>query len=270
MKKERVEFIDNRPGDAEIRLCRLFRERQNYNIHYTLPFNTLLLILDEGDRSSGFENVRTGEVCVPKTGDVLLVPAMLPVLSRPRDSMWYLAVHYNLELLPGCDVFDGEDRFFRENLPAETIAMNRVFDAGNRIETLFRFQQFLLNFSLRHWPDDCERKVLRMGPFTPVLNYIRENVNAKMNVAELADFFGETPASFSRKFHRALGMSPKNFLDKELLNKIQPLFNREMLKVRDIAAQMNFASEAYFSTFFKRLTGISPEEYRRMIIKSKF
>lgn len=65
------------PGDAEFKLLRLFRKRRNYDIYFTLPFNTILLILDGGNGASSFENVKTGQRMIPKTGN------SIPILQDP-------------------------------------------------------------------------------------------------------------------------------------------------------------------------------------------
>ena len=36
------------------------------------------------------------------------------------------------------------------------------------------------------------------------------------------------------------------------------------LPVREIASELKFSSEFYFSTFFKRLKGVSPTQFRAM------
>ena len=90
-----------------------------------------------------------------------------------------------------------------------------------------------------------------------------------MNVAELAERFGESRESFSRKFHRETGLSPKTFLDQELFRKVQLLIADETLKIDDIAERAGFSSGSYFSVFFKRLSGLTPGEYRTKILKSK-
>lgn len=262
--------ISIHPGDAEFKLLHLFRERRNYDIYFTLPFNTLLLILDGGSGASSFENVKTGQIVIPKTGDIILVPAMMPVWSRPREDMLYIAIHFNLEYLPGCEVFDRNSPMSAESNPAEVAAINQYLESEPRLKALFRVQAFALAYAMRHWPAEFESRIRCIGPFVPVLNYIRENIRAEISVAELADFFGESQESFSRKFHREIGLAPKAFLEKELLRKVQTLFSDETLKIRDIAERTGFSSVAYFSVFFKRVSGMSPGEYKTQIIKSKF
>ena len=257
-------------GEAEFKLLRIFRERTNYNILYTLPFNTLLLILDGGSGASSFTNIETGQSIVPATGDIILIPAMMPVWSRPHNDMLYIAIHFNLEYLPGCEVFDRNTPMTAESNPAGVIDINHSLEHEPRLKTLFQVQAFALDYVLRHWPAGFENRIRRTSPFEPVLNYVREKICAGMSVDELADFFGESRESFSRKFHREIGIPPKAFLDQELFRKAQLLLSDANLKINTVARQTGFSSASYFSVFFKRISGISPGEYRTEIIKSKF
>ena len=261
--------ISVHPGDAEFKLLRLFRERKNYDIQFTLPFNSLLLVLDGGGGSSSFTNTGTGQTVVPENGDVILIPAMMPVWSRPRKEMLYIAIHFSLEYLPGCEVFDRNSPISTESDPAGVAAVNRQLEQEVRLKALFHVQAFALACALRHWPEDFETRARRVGPFASILNHVRKNIRADMNVAELAERFGESRKSFSRKFHRETGLSPKTFLDQELFRKVQLLIADETLKIDDIAERAGFSSGSYFSVFFKRLSGLTPGEYRTKILKSK-
>lgn len=64
--------------------------------------------------------------------------------------------------------------------------------------------------------------------------------------------------------HRMLGRTPKNIIDSYLTEKA-----KELLQTRDtiysISEYLQFDSPASFSNFFKKNTGITPSEYRKLI-----
>ena len=47
------------------------------------------------------------------------------------------------------------------------------------------------------------------------------------------------------------------------MNQAQQLLADERLSVKDVAAQLNFSSEYYFSHFFRHHTGMSATEFRK-------
>jgi len=98
--------------------------------------------------------------------------------------------------------------------------------------------------------------------FLPVLQYVRDRVTAATSVRELAAMMKLRPESFCREFSRALGQSPKTFLQRELAMKAVGLLAQRECRVKVAAELLGFASEFYFSKFFKRRIGVSPGAYR--------
>lgn len=62
------------------------------------------------------------------------------------------------------------------------------------------------------------------------------------------------------------GLSPKKIIDDQLVAEIKVRLCDPSLSITEIAADLNFSDQTYMSTFFRRLTGISPVEYRRSVI----
>lgn len=81
-------------------------------------------------------------------------------------------------------------------------------------------------------------------------------------IEPLADRFHMSFAHFSRRFKDELGMSPKQYLTnlriqgaiRELLNTDEPL--------ETIARNNGFSNDNYFCKVFKKVTGLTPSEYR--------
>lgn len=58
------------------------------------------------------------------------------------------------------------------------------------------------------------------------------------------------------------GRSPKQLIDEQLVAEIKVLLGEPDLSVTEIAAQLNFVDQSYFTRFFKKNTGLSPRAYR--------
>ena len=69
--------------------------------------------------------------------------------------------------------------------------------------------------------------------------------------------------TFVRKFSSQFGVSPKLFFHRlRAAAAAKELLNAD-LTIREVAARFNFSSEFYFSRFMKKMTGLSPREYRK-------
>lgn len=69
--------------------------------------------------------------------------------------------------------------------------------------------------------------------------------------------------TFTRRFTADTGITPKRFLDRQLLRRASELLRRPHTTAREVAAELEFSSEFVFSRFFRKQSGLSPGLYRR-------
>jgi transcriptional regulator GlxA family with amidase domain len=109
--------------------------------------------------------------------------------------------------------------------------------------------------------------VTRFAPFKKELDYLQTRPPAQVTVEELAAFHGVTRECFSRKFTQITGISPKKFLSQMILSRACRALSGMPRPFREVAAELGFANEFYFSSFFRKHTGLSPKEYRLRAIR---
>lgn len=71
-----------------------------------------------------------------------------------------------------------------------------------------------------------------------------------------------SPAYFSRVFKKEMGTTFNSFLNEVRIEKSKSLLRNNDLKMVDIALRVGFESQSYFTKVFKKLTGVSPLQYR--------
>ena len=69
-------------------------------------------------------------------------------------------------------------------------------------------------------------------------------------------------SNFRRIFKEYTGLSPARYILQMRLNKIKEKLTNTSLPVKQIAAESGYANEDYFYTVFRRMTGMTPTEYR--------
>ena len=74
-----------------------------------------------------------------------------------------------------------------------------------------------------------------------------------------------SPRYLSQVTRRVASQSPKSIIDSSLLGKIKELLKTDKT-IQEIAYQLEFSSQAHLSNFFKRFTGTSPSDYRKLIV----
>lgn len=94
-----------------------------------------------------------------------------------------------------------------------------------------------------------------------IIKYMHENINRKVTLAELSEMVQLSSPYLSRTFKDTTGYSVIGFFNKIEIDKAKELIIEGNKKVKEIAQELGFADEFYFSRIFKRIEGISPSEY---------
>jgi AraC family transcriptional regulator len=96
-----------------------------------------------------------------------------------------------------------------------------------------------------------------------VLDYMSAHVDDDITLADLARVAGQSPFHFARKFTLAMGVSPKRYVSRMRLDKAMAELAAGGLPLAQIALNAGFSSQASFTRAFRRVTRMTPRDYRR-------
>ena len=91
---------------------------------------------------------------------------------------------------------------------------------------------------------------------------IREGVESKITVHEIAAELGSSYSNFRKLFKEYTGMSPALYQQNLRLQRAKELLSSTDMSIKEIAYRLNFDSPDYFSSKFKAKVGCKPSEYR--------
>ena len=94
-------------------------------------------------------------------------------------------------------------------------------------------------------------------------HYMRRNCQRKMTLDDVAKHVFLAPTYFSKIFKQETGQSFSSYLNQLRIEKSKHLLLVSGLKLVDIANLSGFEDQSYFTKVFKRITGVSPGEYKR-------
>lgn len=93
--------------------------------------------------------------------------------------------------------------------------------------------------------------------------YLRLHYREKISVAQAAAALGVHPTYLSRTFKSFTGKSPTRFILDLRLGHAKRLFTEQPdCEIKEIAFEVGYTDQGYFSRIFKKYTGMSPSEYR--------
>ncbi|MFD0958339.1 AraC family transcriptional regulator [Paenibacillus chungangensis] len=99
----------------------------------------------------------------------------------------------------------------------------------------------------------------------PVLQYMERHYDRPVTIKELADYIAVTPQYLCQLFKRALHMRPMEYMNRERINRSKELmFQEGGIRLYEVAERVGFESASYYSSVFKRLEGMSPDQFKRI------
>jgi len=97
-----------------------------------------------------------------------------------------------------------------------------------------------------------------------IADFIRENVQTGISIAELAKLAGLSEDGLRKRFFKIYGMTPKHYQQMCRLSEAKWLLNASDKDMQEIAEAIGFVHLHSFSSWFKESEGVSPTEWRRL------
>lgn len=93
-------------------------------------------------------------------------------------------------------------------------------------------------------------------------NYIYDHLHGKTTLKDAANELGVAPNYLSTLFKRCEGISFSEFVIREKISLAKEMLIYSPLSYRDIALTLGFSSQSHMGEHFKKLTGMTPIQYK--------
>jgi transcriptional regulator GlxA family with amidase domain len=84
----------------------------------------------------------------------------------------------------------------------------------------------------------------------------------KAQLGELAATLAVSPRTLSRRFHRALGMSPQDYVQTLRIDSAKRMLLRTSLRIDRVGQQVGYSDLGFFKRVFRSQTGLTPSAWR--------
>ncbi len=136
-----------------------------------------------------------------------------------------------------------------------------ILDELPRVETLVELHQKILC---------CFKEIIRLHPLqktqwkmvTQAVNYIKEHYAEDLTLESIAKLVFVSPGYLSISFKQVLRKNFVDYITEVRVGKAKELLRDFHLKIYEIAVQIGYKDEKYFSQIFKKITGMAPNQYR--------
>lgn len=101
---------------------------------------------------------------------------------------------------------------------------------------------------------------------TPVIrdcmNYLDTHYKEKIDLNQLAASLGYTKYYLSLRFKKETGISVSEYLTRQRISYAKTMLKNPYVNIQKISDELQFATPSHFSAVFKKLTGMTPTQYR--------
>lgn len=108
-----------------------------------------------------------------------------------------------------------------------------------------------------------DKPSLHMESFKPVLAYIQDHYQEKIDVATLAGLMHLSQSYFLHLFQKTFRTSPLDFVNSLRIQKACQMLGQSDANISEIVLNCGFSNLSNFNRQFRRKTGLSPREFRR-------
>jgi two-component system, response regulator YesN len=155
--------------------------------------------------------------------------------------------HYNLSFKVPEDMEERIDLFFDSN---GTFRIERYKERKKREITIFLKK--------------VKKRALqrRNNIITDIEKYLQENFDRDVKLQEISDHFYISREYISRKFKQEFNENISDYVLRIRMEKAKSLLKNSQLKIYEIANMIGYQDDKYFRKVFKKVEGITPNEYR--------
>ena len=98
-----------------------------------------------------------------------------------------------------------------------------------------------------------------------IQEWMQQHYERDITMQTLADEFGLNVRSFNRRFRQAARKTPVEYLQEIRINQARELLKRSNLSIAEIAFAVGYQDVSYFTGLFRRVQGVTPNAYRRLV-----
>lgn len=144
---------------------------------------------------------------------------------------------------------------------------NPPFGAEQMLKILLEY--FLIGLSRRFldYVETAETEFSETLSVNEIIAYIDDNYKEKITIDELAFIFRTNRSSLCKLFKLNTGKTIIEYVNNKKLESAKRKILSTDKTLTEIAEELNFESIHYFTRFFKKMTGLSPKEYRKSALK---
>jgi AraC-like DNA-binding protein len=229
-----------------------------------MPVNRWLMIIDVDSEEESYLIDKQRKIIL-QPGLALFIPLYLPVIMHLAEHCRFYSIQFHADFSNGIDIFSEFRQVMATDAGKWLHNAEKAFETDSALSSALILKSIVADFC-QNMLEDSNIDTNAMSKFTDsdyILDNIRSNCSAKTTVNAIAEAHGVSREAFSRAFTARNHITPKQFITRCLLHRAYSMLAQGKKRIKEVAAELEFDNEYYFSRFFKKHTGITPSEIKR-------
>ena len=101
-----------------------------------------------------------------------------------------------------------------------------------------------------------------------VTDYVQQNLDKDLTLAELAAVLCMSPFHFARLFKCSTGVPPHRFVVRQRITRARTCLAMEGQSIAQISRMVGYRTPSHFTTVFRRALGVTPGAYRAAALQA--
>ena len=171
----------------------------------------------------------------------------------------YILIRRLLAINPGRELLRSDPKSY-DDMPTlmQNIVRNDQFPFYTMVET----KGILLQLVSRFLEKASFKQEIIDKRIDKVVRYIRENISKNLTIDEISKVCYLTNDHFIRLFKKEMHCTPIQYINQKKIEKAQLMLIISDTPIKDIVYELAFENLPYFYRLFKKMTGMSPYQYR--------
>lgn len=137
------------------------------------------------------------------------------------------------------------------------------YSKGNLLYACSAFHHFLGTICYLQEYRNAIQKDFIGDPVEQAIHFMKENLEKKLTINELAKYTGYSISHFTSLFKERTGYSPVNYFNQLKIQHACYLLNFTDIKINQVCFKIGIEDCYYFSRLFTKIMSISPTEYKK-------
>lgn len=145
--------------------------------------------------------------------------------------------------------------------------INNIFNSLEQKQTSdFKISQNIYNILCELASPPPLKLTLTEDNITKAVQFMRDKYKQDISIKDVAEYVGLSLFYFTRLFKNLMGISPHVYLNNLRLENAKNLLTYTYYNIEEISRLSGFQSSSHFIRTFKKLTNITPKQFRKYIL----